>query len=71
MLKPHIKIFQALVEQCGVNASEIVYSDDSESNLSGAKSLGIHTFVFDNINQFKQALKALGVVMYTGGTPQS
>lgn len=61
VLKPDIKIFQALVEQCGVKASEIVYSDDSEANVSGAKKLGIHTFIFNNFNQFEHALKAFGV----------
>jgi len=69
VLKPNIKIFQALVEQCEVNASEIVYSDDSESNLSGAKELGIHTFIFNNINQFKHALKTFGVGTEIGGNP--
>lgn len=61
VLKPNVNIFKALVEQCGVNASELVYSDDSESSLSGAKELGIHTFIFENINQFKHALRTLGV----------
>ena len=69
VLKPNINIFKALVEQCGVNASEIVYSDDSESNLSGAKELGIHTFIFDNITQFKDALKTFGVGTKIGGNP--
>lgn len=71
VLKPNINIFQALVEQCGVNASEIVYSDDSESNLSGAKELGIHTFIFNNINQFKLSLKNFGIVTKSGGNPLS
>ena len=61
ILKPQTDIFRALVEQSGVDASEIVYSDDSESKLAGANELGIHTFVFENINQFKLTLKSLGI----------
>ena len=61
VMKPNLNIFQALVDQCGFDASEIVYSDDSESNLSGAKEVGIHTFIFHDINQFKQSLKSIGV----------
>ncbi len=41
VLKPSIKIFQALVEQSNVDASEIVYSDDNKLKLDGAKELGI------------------------------
>ena len=61
MLKPNINIFHALVEQCGVDASEIVYSDDSESKLTGAEELGINTFIFEDINQFKYNLASLEV----------
>jgi len=61
VLKPHANIFRALIEQVGVNASEIVYSDDRASKLDGAKELGIHTFVFENINQFMCTLESLGV----------
>ena len=61
VLKPNINIFHALVEQCGVDASEIVYSDDSESKLTGAEELGINTFIFEDINQFKYNLASLEV----------
>ena len=61
VLKPHIGIFRALVEQSGVDASAIVYSDDRASKLGGAKALGIHTFVFKHIEHFKQTLESLGV----------
>ena len=71
VLKPNINIFKALVERCGVNSSEIAYSDDSESNLSGAKELGIHTFLFKSIHQFEHALESLGVDTKNRGNPLS
>ena len=61
VLKPNINIFHALVGQCGVDASEIVYADDSESKLTGAEELGINTFIFEDINQFKYHLASLEV----------
>jgi len=61
VLKPNINIFHALVEQCGVDASEIVYADDSESKLTGAEELGINTFIFADINQFNYHLASLEV----------
>lgn len=61
VLKPSINIFEILIDQCGFNASEVVYSDDSESNLSGAKEVGIHTFIYNDINEFKHSLKSIGV----------
>ena len=66
VLKPNSKIFQALVRQCGVDASEIVYSDDSETNLAGARELGIQTFQFKNIIQFTHMLSSLGVTAEKG-----
>ncbi|MEN8199566.1 MAG: HAD-IA family hydrolase [Thermodesulfobacteriota bacterium] len=65
VLKPHVNIFKALVEQSKVDVSEIVYSDDRESKLDGAKELGIHTFIFKNIEQFKHTLESFGVIMET------
>ena len=61
VLKPDIEIFRALVQQCGVDASEIVYSDDCETKLSGARELGIQTCHFKNIIQFQHKLSSLGV----------
>ena len=61
VLKPNVNIFKALVEQSGVDASKLVYSDDNESNLSAAKKLGINAFIFKNIDQFKRSLKTFGV----------
>jgi len=60
-LKPDIRIFQTLVEQSRVDVSEIVYSDDDEIKLAGAKELGINTFVFENFRQFRYELELLGV----------
>lgn len=59
--KPDKKIFEELVMRSGVKPEEIVFADDNPVNLSGAKDLGITTFLYENFDQFIQQLKELGV----------
>jgi HAD superfamily hydrolase (TIGR01509 family) len=59
--KPSKGIFKALVNRSGVNADEIVFADDDESKLSGAKALGIQTFVYDGFDSFLGSLREYGV----------
>lgn len=60
-MKPAKEIFQVLIDQTGVQPNEIVYSDDSESKLQGAKELGINTFVYTTFEDFVKHLEDLGV----------
>lgn len=60
-VKPSKEIFQALIDQSGVKPEEIVYSDDKEERLSGAKNLGINAFVYKNFEEFLLKLEELGV----------
>lgn len=63
VLKPNKEIFQRLIEVSGVEASEIVYSDDSQEKLAGAIELGITAFVYEDFEQFKNTLIQKGVVV--------
>lgn len=60
-LKPDKRIFQELVKRSGVKPEEILYSDDCEEKLTGAKEIGIQTFVFRDFDQFMAELKTQGV----------
>jgi putative hydrolase of the HAD superfamily len=60
-MKPAIEIFQALVNKSGYLAEEIVYADDKEESLSGARSLGIQTHLYTDFDQYVAFLNALGV----------
>lgn len=60
-VKPSKEIFQALIDECGVEPGEIVYSDDNPDRLQGARDLGINTFLFEDFDQFTAELKKLGV----------
>ena len=59
--KPSKKIFQALIDQAGVEPATIVFADDSADNLVGAESLGITTFLYEGFDKFLDKLKELGV----------
>jgi|AntRauTorckE6833_2_1112554.scaffolds.fasta_scaffold30861_2 putative hydrolase of the HAD superfamily len=59
--KPSKEIFEALLEKTGVQANELVYSDDNPERLQGAKDLGINVFVYENFDQFLQELSQLGI----------
>lgn len=59
--KPSEKIFRYLVERSGVDAGEIVFADDDEEKLLGAKTLGIRTFVYTGFEHFLGTLNRFGV----------
>src|ERR1051326_1392874 len=54
--KPDPKIFHHALEQLGVEASEALFVDDQETNVKGAKAVGIHAIHYENR---KQALAAI------------
>lgn len=60
-MKPAKEIFQKLVDRSEVLPEEIIYSDDDESKLTGARELGINTFVYEDFDSFVKNLEELGV----------
>ena len=59
ILKPDKEIFQILIDRSGLKPKEIIYSDDDEKKVLGARELGINTYIFKNFNQFKQDIEEL------------
>lgn len=57
IMKPDSKIFQILIDKSGIEAKNIIYSDDKEEKIQWAKNLWIQTFVFHNFDEFIQDLK--------------
>ena len=60
-MKPNTKIFEVLIEESWCKAEEIVYSDDNEDKLFGAKNLWIQTFVFSSFEGFVEDLQKLWI----------
>lgn len=59
--KPTKELFEELVKKSGVNANEIVFADDHQENVDGAKDVGIEAFYYEGFDKFIEKLKELGV----------
>lgn len=46
-VKPDIKIFEHLINDCCINPEETLFVDDREENVSGARSVGINGYIFN------------------------
>lgn len=62
LLKPEPEIYQAMLAQHGIKASEAVFIDDMPHNVEGAKAVGLSAIQFESAAQCEQALNVLGVV---------
>jgi putative hydrolase of the HAD superfamily len=60
-VKPDRKLFENLVKKSGVLANEIVFADDNDSNIDGAKSVGINAFFYQGFEKFIEKLRELKV----------
>ena len=67
LLKPEPAIFEYLLAQYGLRASEAIFIDDIPENVEAAKTLGISAVRFTGARECAQALRALpGVSMLSG-----
>lgn len=61
MLKPQPEIYQALLSENNLKASETVFIDDMPYNVKGAEAVGIAGIQFVDAEQCQNALQRLGV----------
>lgn len=61
LLKPQPEIYQSLLTQHKLQASETVFIDDMPYNVAGAKEQGISAIQFENSQQCETELKSLGL----------
>ena len=47
LVKPSPEIFNLLCRECNILPEETLFIDDSEINIKGAESIGIHGYLFD------------------------
>jgi 2-haloacid dehalogenase len=62
LIKPDPRIFEALLERIGRSASECLFIDDSEENISTARSLGFETIRFESPDQLRRELQQRGLL---------
>ena len=56
-LKPAEEVFTAALSKLGVEPSECIFFDDKEKNAAGARKVGIHGFLFENLAQMKRTIE--------------
>lgn len=61
MKKPNKDFYRLLIERSNLKPNELIFIDDSETNVLVAKKLGLYTIHFQNSRQLKEDLKKLGV----------
>jgi HAD superfamily hydrolase (TIGR01509 family) len=62
-MKPDPPIYEALIEQSGVEPERILFIDDLEENIDGAAKHGIAGLVFRGIEQLAVDLARFGIVV--------
>ena len=62
MVKPDPDFFRLLIEKYQLDPSRCVFIDDIETNLEGARAVGMHTILFENPAQAEAELdRMLGI----------
>jgi HAD superfamily hydrolase (TIGR01509 family) len=57
--KPNPAIFQTLIDMSGLQPNQILYADDNEDKIKGAKDLGINCIISGNLKYLKTKLSEL------------
>ena len=60
MVKPEPEIYRYTIEKLGVEPQQALFIDDRPENIRGAESIGMHGFLFTNLQQLAGDLKARG-----------
>ncbi len=61
-LKPDIETYLYVINEIGVKPDEILFFDDNELNVDGAKKAGIDAIKVDGISALEDYLKAIKVI---------
>jgi epoxide hydrolase-like predicted phosphatase len=59
--KPDRKIYEITLKKLGCGHEKVIFIDDKQEYIDGAKEVGINTVLFQNIDQVKDELNRLGV----------
>jgi len=59
MMKPDARIYQLMLDELDVHASEAVFIDDFIHNIEGAQAVGLQTIHFKSPDQARRELKTI------------
>ena len=61
-VKPDREIYQTVIAQLGVRADEILFVDDNQINVDGARAVGMEAFRTRGVQEARQVLEDRGVL---------
>ena len=61
MKKPELRIYQTAASRLAVPPEQIVFIDDRQEHIDGAKKAGLNAILFENYQQVIRALSDLSV----------
>jgi len=56
--KPNPAIFEKLLERIGAKANQCVFFDDAIANVEAAQDVGVHAFLFEDLDHLKYVLES-------------
>lgn len=59
MVKPHPEIFELASKRLGADPSEVIMVDDIAENLDGARSVGMHTILYEDFASTRQQIEEI------------
>lgn len=63
MIKPNKIFYKKLLEILKLQPQEVIFFDDKQENIDGAKKLGIKAFIYKNLEQFLKDLQEANVTI--------
>lgn len=60
--KPRRQIYEITANRLSSKPQQTVFVDDRDDYVKGAQNAGLHTILFENIDQLKKELSRLGIV---------
>jgi epoxide hydrolase-like predicted phosphatase len=54
--KPEKRIYEIALTRLGVHPRAVVFIDDTEENIVGARRVGLHTILFESVHQLRKEL---------------
>jgi len=64
LIKPEKAIYEKLLSMLNMEGPEVVFFDDKEENINGARDLGIKAFLWKNPQQARGELISMGVNLW-------
>ncbi|HVN47781.1 MAG TPA: HAD family phosphatase [Bacteroidota bacterium] len=62
VMKPDAGFYTSILHDLRMNPSEMIFIDDLEANIEGARLAGMQTIRFEGVEQLKRKLNRLGIL---------